>query len=840
MTVTVYTEQGQQLLLATEVGHGGEGAIYASPRNRLDCAKVYHKSLSQEDRRKLELMVQNPPRDPAYDARKHRSIAWPSALLYKDSSCSQWAGFLMPAVNTKAFQKAIFYMDSSDRSRLFGGGFNWKYLYTAGFNFVSSVAAIHEKSYCIGDINESNVLVAPNALITLIDCDSFQVPDYSCGKIYRCPVGKPEYTAPELQGKYYPEVDRTPETDCFALAVLLFELLMEGTHPYQAKGRLVEDCPSTQAKIVRGHFAYTMGDRNVAPPDHAPPFDILHPEIQQLFHRCFVDGHQKPQARPTALEWFETLKRLANRFRQCAVNQNHMFLDHLNTCPWCQIAKSRGKDLFLSPVGQQIALDDPSTTLDSLDKRLGYLHNYVVMALSDGILTTEEESYLHELGSKLQIPPKEIEKAIQTEAKRVKARTSSSGGGTPKIEISKSQFEFHDLHVNAGAQGSFTISNTGGGTLQGPIKSNRAWLKPLQSQIDTAWHRQEISFQVDTTGLPLGVRESGEIEVQSNGGTEFVRVNISVEVEKKALTRFAWSLAAGGFVAGGFVGAVLCGALGVAPAQTAVAAYLFAWALGIILAVKRGLAAKEGKWGGVAGAFFGGAVAAPILDAFPPVISASICCGLAYGLLLAAFARQIFVMRQKGAESLAMVIGSIGMALALVLVALGAIVGNMVGNRPVQQTGQSPPGVAPATGKMVRKLGKQRTSPRASALPIPGAAVAYLKFFESASGFPPKNQRAYGTRFPRQTSRYINWELGVTNPSPSQRIDFRIEAHWYGPDRSEMARQTTDTYVLPGWTWSEHHNGWGRADGGHWTPGSYRVDLYVRNRRVATGRFHIN
>ena len=57
--------------------------------------------------------------------------------------------------------------------------------------------ALHERGYVVGDVNESNILVNRGALVTLIDTDSFQV--RSAEQVYRCRVGKPEYTPPELQ-----------------------------------------------------------------------------------------------------------------------------------------------------------------------------------------------------------------------------------------------------------------------------------------------------------------------------------------------------------------------------------------------------------------------------------------------------------------------------------------------------------------------------------------------------------------------------------------------------------------------------------------------------------------
>ena len=178
------------------------------------------------------------------------------------------------------------------------------------------------------DLNESNVLIAPNTLITLIDCDSFQVKDPRSGAVYRCPVGRDEYAAPEAQlgtqgRSSYRDFDRTPEMDCFALATMIFQLLMDGTHPFQAKGRLVDNAPTTKAKILAGHFPYGGGQNGVAPPDHALPFEILAPELRTLFRRCFVEGHRNPRARPSAREWVGNLRALQSRLQQCPTNPNH-------------------------------------------------------------------------------------------------------------------------------------------------------------------------------------------------------------------------------------------------------------------------------------------------------------------------------------------------------------------------------------------------------------------------------------------------------------------------------------------------------------------------------------
>jgi serine/threonine protein kinase len=534
-----YTEKGLKIHLGPELGKGGEGIIYSLDTAPLECAKIYTKTISSEEQRKIELMVENPPSDPAYlSPQKHRSIAWPSALLYSDSSRSEFVGFVMPKVEQKIFKKALNCFEVTDRVKTYGFSFTWRHLCLTARNLASAMAAIHERHYCIGDLNESNVLVGHHALVSIIDCDSFQVTDDASGKTYRCTVGKPEYTAPELHGRSYKDIDRSIETDSFALAVLIFQLLMEGTHPYQAKGKIVDDSPGTAQKIIKGYFPYKSTVKGIAPPDHAPSFDILNTELQQLFLRCFREGNANPNYRPSALEWLEALNKV-DKFVQCQKNKNHLFLSHLSDCPWCEVSNARGKDPFPSPIGQQFALEDPTQPLDSLEKRVDFFRSvYISMALADGVITIDEKKYLMEKGAELQIPQKEIEKLITAEIRKSGAKLASTVHGTPKLQVNKNGFEFKNVKFNSSASDSLAISNEGGGILSGTLKSNKKWLKVLQSNIDTTRHKQDITISTDATGLPLAFSDTGIIEISSNGGTSRVVVDFSVELPDSAISAY--------------------------------------------------------------------------------------------------------------------------------------------------------------------------------------------------------------------------------------------------------------------------------------------------------------
>jgi len=553
MPASVYTEAGQSISLTARLGGGGEGDIYVSPLDPLECAKVYTKTIPPETLKKLSLMIGNPPSDPTWTTRRHRSICWPSSLLYKNLSKNDLAGFLMPRLDLKTFQTAFIYLLPDLRTARFGGGFTWKHLVTAAANMASSVAAIHQQGYCIGDLNESNILIAPNALISIIDCDSFQVPDPKSARIYRAPVGKGEYSAPELIGKILADVDRTVATDSFSLAILFFQLMMQGTHPYQAVGRLVENASTPEAKILLGHFPYTMNNRDAAPPAHAPSYENLHPEVRKLFERCFTAGNKDPHVRPTAGEWYATLRNISASFKRCPDNSNHSYFDHLRSCPWCAMKEKSGQDPFPPPLGDQVALDDTAILLDSLDKRLEYLQPYVIMAYADGILTPEEETQLTAYGQKLQIPAKEIEKLIRAEAEKVHGKRGAAPG-SPQLTLSRTSFAFDNVRHGVPLYGQYTITNTGGGMLSGRIKSIPSWIQPLQSSIDTSHHIQEHSFTPDTSKLTPGSSNRGAILLESNAGTARIDISVSVELEtillKRWRKRFFWTGAALGTVFG--------------------------------------------------------------------------------------------------------------------------------------------------------------------------------------------------------------------------------------------------------------------------------------------------
>lgn len=338
---------GQGIVIDTSQGRSGaEGTVYPLRKIRGVVAKVYHAPTRQHER-KLRAMLATPPVDPEA-ARGGRSIAWPTDLLLDTKGTT--VGFVMPEVKGKEVQ----YLLRPKKRREAFPAFTYEAALIAAHNFAAAYEALHAQGHAVCDTNPLNSLVRPDARVALVDCDSMQVADPSSSAVYRCPVGIVEYTPPEYQGLRYDAYTSGPGHDRFGLAVLLFMLLMEGTHPFAARVRHGATAdPSTdslQGRIQNGRFPYlksTCGP--YLPRPSSPPFTLLSPTIRRLFSTCFVDGHRDPLRRPGATAWRLALGDEIIALVRCSRNDFHVYPSHHARCPWCALKKRVSYDPFPRP-----------------------------------------------------------------------------------------------------------------------------------------------------------------------------------------------------------------------------------------------------------------------------------------------------------------------------------------------------------------------------------------------------------------------------------------------------------------------------------------------------------
>ena len=311
-----YTQTNRKITIGNQLGRGGEATVYEIRQDPQCVAKIYHQSKCPPEE-KLRLMVGNPPNDPTQAmSPPHVSIAWMTDLILDGQK--QIIGYVMPKIRGGIPVFQLY--NPKSRQQKFPPGFTWYSLHRTAHNVAAAVTAIHAKGYVIGDLNESNILVQPTVLVTIVDTDSFQVRSPQ-GQIFRCRVGKPEYVAPEIQGKDLSTIDRTEEHDRFALAVVIFLLLMENCHPFAGSG----EPPELASRIRSGFFPYAPDGSAATPPlPGNVSFAALYPDIRQRFYECFHDGHFNPHHRPKAIDWGSALKNAEAELIQCVRHQNQV------------------------------------------------------------------------------------------------------------------------------------------------------------------------------------------------------------------------------------------------------------------------------------------------------------------------------------------------------------------------------------------------------------------------------------------------------------------------------------------------------------------------------------
>jgi WD40 repeat protein len=318
---------------------GGQGEIFAVVSHQELVFKRYlPRTLAQDQslERRLSVMTGRPVQWREPDS-GHLTLAWPTDLVRDDG---RFAGFLMPAVDMDRTVGLHRITNPTDRAAATGPtswtrDFTWRYLVRTAANLAHATAVLHQAGVVIGDFNDSNIRAWREARVTLLDCDSMQIRDPGSGERFFCRVGRPEFTPPELARADWARTVRHPSSDLFALAIHLYQLLLEGEHPFRGRWNGPGEKPAVSELASQGIWAH-RGSGPLEPRRAAIGASLLPGEILGLFHRTFEDGATDPLARPTAAAWYHALDALADQLRTCADHPAHVYpASHLH-CPWCE------------------------------------------------------------------------------------------------------------------------------------------------------------------------------------------------------------------------------------------------------------------------------------------------------------------------------------------------------------------------------------------------------------------------------------------------------------------------------------------------------------------------
>ena len=274
-------------------------------------AKLY-RDPAAIDQAKLEAMLENPPSAIYIDAAgtHHPQYAWPTDLLHGEDG--RLIGYLMPRIDEHLSLTLDFYYDRHLFSSTHPGAKPaLPYSLEIGRNLAGLVGELHRHGHCFIDFKPQNVKVYRDIhTVALLDCDSYRISSRSLA-IFPATNFSSEYIAPEALANPLGPPALSEDQDRFALAVILFQLLNNGIHPFQGIQTGALDLPSTDDKVRAGLYACRLkgnpGIRPVATSIH----ECFDRGTRRLFDRAFAGtGYSQ---RPTALEWKQHFAALLDR-----------------------------------------------------------------------------------------------------------------------------------------------------------------------------------------------------------------------------------------------------------------------------------------------------------------------------------------------------------------------------------------------------------------------------------------------------------------------------------------------------------------------------------------------
>ena len=285
---TVFDKDKNKIKLLDKVASGGEGYIFTTDTHLV--AKIYkNEKLTLQKLKKLELMIS---KDIKIDG-----VCFPKKFLYSQNG--EFIGYLMEQARGIELQKCVFF------PQLLRQKFpHWTRLdlIELCLSILDRIRQLHACNIILGDINPNNILVVSPTEVYFVDTDSYQVEEFPC------PVGTINYTASEIQGKHYSKFLRTTGNENFAIATLLFMIMLPGKPPYsQCDG-------ADQATNIRnGDFSYPLGEnKNGKTPDGPWRFMWSHMnfKVKEKFYKTFKKGEMffEENKRPSVLQWIETFK----------------------------------------------------------------------------------------------------------------------------------------------------------------------------------------------------------------------------------------------------------------------------------------------------------------------------------------------------------------------------------------------------------------------------------------------------------------------------------------------------------------------------------------------------
>lgn len=315
----IQTMLNQEVVIGQWLGGGGQGDVYKVTYNGQQKALKWYKpnGMGQNKNAFYENIKDNViRRSPSPE------FVWPiDVTKWVDGSF----GYVMDLIPAE-YKEVTEYMLVNARMESF------KTIIDAALHIVSAFRILHNNGYSYQDLNDGNFFIEPKSGKVLI-CDNDNVaPNNTDTGI----IGKPRYIAPEIVlRKNMPD----KFSDRFSMSVIIY-ILFCLNHPLEGKRSLVPALtPELQEKLYGSEALFMMdpNDKSNAPDRvvHKSSLSVwpcLPDYMKALFLKAFSQrAMTTPSARPTELEWLETLVRFRSDIVNCPCG-NEIFVQNGTPC----------------------------------------------------------------------------------------------------------------------------------------------------------------------------------------------------------------------------------------------------------------------------------------------------------------------------------------------------------------------------------------------------------------------------------------------------------------------------------------------------------------------------
>ncbi|WMX44898.1 hypothetical protein [Streptomyces roseicoloratus] len=335
---TPITRKGRPL------GTGGQGSVWALAERTHLAGKIYDRSPDAAQLRRLTAMLRA---DPLAGERltpgQPPMLAWPLQLI---ETGGRTVGYAMPFLDPANHVQLSGLLQKRERLRRYGGRAHWRFLLGVASNLAYMTAQLHERNVLAGDLSSANAVADQRGFVTLLDCDSFAFTDSLTGEFFGSDVFTDDCAGPERHSGG----PATRHSDDFALAVLVYQLLTAGNHPYDGTPRQGPAESTRKDNILAGSSFLVCPDR-MRVPDRQLPVRWLPPEVARLARQAFGPGWREPARRPSSAEWLQALDEAKESVVECRTVPAHHYGGHLTSCPWCAHAANGHHDPFVAGPG---------------------------------------------------------------------------------------------------------------------------------------------------------------------------------------------------------------------------------------------------------------------------------------------------------------------------------------------------------------------------------------------------------------------------------------------------------------------------------------------------------